>query len=100
MHLNLFFSAPYWFQGVAIDVLGVFYVLRKHSSEMNVDVVAPKFHLSERVAQAQGISHANRDIPGKAVACGLGFPLQQRWAVSQRTSSPCPNARPASHLRH
>ena len=70
MHLKLFIcsSALRWFQGVAVDVLGVFYVLTKHSSEVNRDVIAPKFHLSERVAQAQGISHANRDIPGKAAA--------------------------------
>lgn len=70
MHLTPFFcsSALCWFQGVAIDVLGVFYMLRERCSEANKDVITPQFHLSERVAEAQGISHANRDIPGKAAA--------------------------------
>lgn len=53
-------------QGVAVDVLGVFYILQKHSS-----MVVPRFHLSERVAQAQGLSYASSDIPGMPGAQSL-----------------------------
>ncbi|XP_035757533.1 coiled-coil domain-containing protein 81 isoform X2 [Egretta garzetta] len=79
-------------KGVAIDVLGVFYVLRKHSSEMNVDVVAPKFHLSERVAQAQGISHANRDIPEDLKIVPLDYSqLSQRTTLPKKLVKECVN---------
>lgn len=58
-------------QGVAVDVLGVFYIERKHSSEVNGDMVVPRFHLSERVAQAQGLSYTSSDIPGRLKAQSL-----------------------------
>lgn len=52
-------------------MLGVFYILQKHSGEVNRDMVVPRFHLSERVARAQGLSYTNSDIPGMPRAQSL-----------------------------
>lgn len=69
-------------QGVAVDVLGVFYILQKHSGEVNRDMVVPRFHLSERVARAQGLSYTNSDIPG--------MPRAQSLCGTVRLMSHCP----------
>ncbi|XP_072702380.1 coiled-coil domain-containing protein 81-like isoform X2 [Ciconia boyciana] len=78
--------------GVAVDVLGVFYVLRRHSSEVTRDVVPPRFHLPERVAQAQGISHANRDIPGDLQIVSLDYSqLSLKTTLPEKPVKECVN---------
>lgn len=69
--LHLCSSALCWFQGVAVDVLGTFYILRKRICEGTRPMIVPRFHLSQRVAQAQGLIYTNSDIPGKALAQAL-----------------------------
>ncbi|XP_068771755.1 uncharacterized protein [Struthio camelus] len=70
-------------KGVALDVLGIFYVLRKHCSEVNREVIIPRFHLSPRVAQTHGLSYVNRDIPDDLEIVPLDYAL-----LSSATSLP------------
>ena len=70
-NLHLCSSALYWFQGVAVDVLGTFYILRKRICEGTRPMIVPRFHLSQRVAQAHGLIYTNSDIPGKALTQAL-----------------------------
>ena len=56
---------------MAVDVLGTFYILRKRICEGTRPMIVPRFHLSQRVAQAQGLIYTISDIPGKALAQAL-----------------------------
>ncbi|XP_053911727.1 uncharacterized protein LOC128850761 isoform X3 [Cuculus canorus] len=79
-------------KGVAIDGLGVFYVLRQHYSKLNGDVLAPKFHLLEGVMQAQRISHANRDVPDDLQVVPLDYSqLSLKTTVSEKMVEECVN---------
>ncbi|XP_053906539.1 uncharacterized protein LOC128849293 [Cuculus canorus] len=79
-------------KGVAIDGLGVFYVLRQHYSKLNGDVLAPKFRLLEGVMQAQRISHANRDIPDDLQVVPLDYSqLSLKTTVPEKMVEECVN---------
>uniref|UniRef100_A0A8C3GMC7 CCDC81 HU domain-containing protein n=1 Tax=Cairina moschata TaxID=8855 RepID=A0A8C3GMC7_CAIMO len=74
-------------KGVAVDVLGVFYILQKHSS-----MVVPRFHLSERVAQAQGLSYASSDIPDDLKVVPLDYSeLSQKTSIPEKLVKECVN---------
>ncbi|XP_047910135.2 coiled-coil domain-containing protein 81-like isoform X2 [Anser cygnoides] len=79
-------------KGVAVDVLGVFYIQRKHSSEVNGDMVVPRFHLSERVAQAQGLSYTSSDIPDDLKVVPLDYSqLSQKTSIPEKLVKECVN---------
>nr|XP_038022976.1 coiled-coil domain-containing protein 81-like isoform X1 [Anas platyrhynchos] len=79
-------------KGVAVDVLGVFYILQKHSGEVNRDMVVPRFHLSERVARAQGLSYTNSDIPDDLKVVPLDYSeLSQKTSIPEKLVKECVN---------
>ncbi|XP_035200877.1 uncharacterized protein LOC118177340 [Oxyura jamaicensis] len=79
-------------KGVAVDVLGVFYILRNHSSKVNRDMVVPRFHLSERVAQVQGLSYTSSNIPDYIKVVPLDYSqLSQQTSIPEKLVKECVN---------
>ncbi|XP_021264623.1 coiled-coil domain-containing protein 81-like isoform X2 [Numida meleagris] len=79
-------------KGVAIDVLGIFYILRKRICEATRPMIVPRFHLSPRVAQAQGLIYTNSDIPDDLEVVPLDYSqLSLKTSLPEKLVKECVN---------
>ncbi|KAM6322140.1 coiled-coil domain-containing protein 81 isoform 2-T9 [Podargus strigoides] len=81
--LGLPSSAQHLGKGMAVDGLGVFYVLREYNSEVNRDVIVLKFHVLDTVALALGLIDVYTDIPDDIEIVPLDY-----FQLSLQTSLP------------
>ncbi|XP_048814667.1 uncharacterized protein LOC125699302 isoform X2 [Lagopus muta] len=79
-------------KGVAVDVLGTFYILRKRICEGTRPMIVPRFHLSQRVAQAQGLIYTNSDIPDDLKVVPLDYSqLSLKTSLPEKLVKECVN---------
>ncbi|XP_042694426.1 coiled-coil domain-containing protein 81-like isoform X2 [Centrocercus urophasianus] len=79
-------------KGVAVDVLGTFYILRKRICEGTRPMIVPRFYLSQRVAQAQGLIYTNSDIPDDLKVVPLDYSqLSLKTSLPEKLVKECVN---------
>ncbi|XP_052542650.1 coiled-coil domain-containing protein 81-like isoform X2 [Tympanuchus pallidicinctus] len=79
-------------KAVAVDVLGTFYILRKRICEGTRPMIVPRFYLSQRVAQAQGLIYTNSDIPDDLKVVPLDYSqLSLKTSLPEKLVKECVN---------